>query len=129
MLKQNYLQYKALWIFSTKPLLFHKNLNKLIITNQDQNWTSAPTMNEKRTWAASTMFEGNDDLWWITGGAYYLTSNTDSTELYFASNNSFAFSVPMPVRNDLHVVVNINSTHTVMLGGRDTSDLIFIFDR
>ncbi len=74
------------------------------------------------------MFEGNDSIWWITGG-YYAGSDLHSTEVFNAEDESFTRGINLPKEMSYHNLVNVNSTHMVVLGGIVTSDEIFIFDR
>ena len=86
-------------------------------------------MNQKRAWSAAATFEGNDQFWWITGGSPASTYNVESTELYDATTNEIQYYADLPIQNDLHSLVNVNDTHTVMLGGRVASRDVYVFDR
>ena len=85
------------------------------------------SMNEIRGYAAAAMFEGGDDIWWITGG--YGGSFWDSTEVFSVNDNSFAFGVDLPKELENHNLVNVNNTHMVLLGGYVASDEVYIIDR
>ena len=77
------------------------------------------------------MFEGDDNVWWITGGdnTQSTVEALDTTELYDATTNSFTYGVDLPKEMLYHNLVNVNSTHMVVLGGADVSDEAFIFDK
>ena len=81
-------------------------------------------MNEDRLYASAAMFEGDDSIWWITGGW-----NGDSTETYNALDDSFVPGPDLPKYMYYHNLVNVNNTHMVVLGGQSTTDETFIFDR
>ena len=84
-------------------------------------------MNEERSYSASAMLEGDDSIWWITGGTNgnYL----DSTEVFSVNDSSFTFGVNLPKKMYVHNLVNVNQTHMVLLGGEYTSDEVYITDR
>ena len=86
-------------------------------------------MLEEREWATSAMFEGDDSIWWITGGNSYPDYDSDTTEIFGVKNNSFACGVDLPKELEYHNLVNVNQTHMVLLGGQDLSDEIYIIDR
>lgn len=79
-------------------------------------------MLEDRDDAASAQF-GSTGFWWVTGG------ETISTELYDDTTRQFYSYVDLPKTMSYHNMVNINDTHTVILGGAYTSGDIFIFSR
>ena len=84
-------------------------------------------MNEAKYAAAAAMFEGDDDIWMITGG--YDGNSLDSTESFNVDDNSFSYGLNLPKEVHYHNLVNVNNTHMVLLGGDDFSDEIFIMDR
>ena len=84
-------------------------------------------MNEAKEHSAGAMFEGDDSIWWITGG--YDRSGLDSTEVYHVNDNSFSFGVDLPKEMYYHNLVNVNNTHMVLLGGSATSNEVYIIDR
>lgn len=87
-------------------------------------------MNENRGFAASAQFGFNTGLWWITGGHNNLNVNgLKTTELYDAATNEFTPYFDLPTLLDEHNMVNINSTHMVVLGGGYATDQVFMFDR
>ncbi len=73
-------------------------------------------MNEIRYGAAAAMFEGDDSIWWITGGSND-ESYLNSTEFFNVNDNSFTFRVNLPNQLFHHNLVNVNNTHMVLLGG------------
>ena len=79
-------------------------------------------MNSVRAGAAGVMFEGDDQFWWVTGGAYYGINNVNTTELYDRVTKQFTYYSEMPYETDLHNLINVNNTHTVLLGGREVSE-------
>ena len=84
----------------------------------------------ERAFAAAAMFEGDDNIWWITGGDNSdLLHYIESTEVFDVESNSFSFGADLPKEVAKHNLVNINSTHMVMLGGTDEDNEVFIFDR
>ncbi len=85
-------------------------------------------MNDHRSLAAASMFEGDDAIWWMTGGENF-DFETKSTELYSVANNNFSLGVDLPQRLAYHNLVNVNNTHMVLLGGEDDIDDVYIFDR
>ncbi len=78
---------------------------------------------------AGATFEGDDNLWWVTGG--YFGRSTDRTEILNAFDNSFSNGVNLPKPMYVHNMVNVNNTHMVLLGGEadPNSDECFMFDR
>ncbi len=73
------------------------------------------------------MFEGDEDIWWVTGGWNGETIN--STEVYTVDDNDFEFGVDLPRPLGYHNLVNVNNTHMVVLGGYDVTNLVFMIDR
>lgn len=84
-------------------------------------------MLESRYSAAATMFEGNEDLWWVTGGELD-DVKLKTTEIY-NSSSGFESSIDLPKRLEHHNLVNINETHTVLLGGDILSNNVYIIDK
>ena len=84
-------------------------------------------MTEIRSYAAAAMFEGLDDLWWITGG--YNAMVYISTETYATAENDFVPSVVLPQEVWHHNLINVNNTHMVIVGSEAPSDEIVIYDR
>ena len=83
-------------------------------------------MNEVREYAKAVWI--SDDLWWITGGFdNYEGSSLNSTELYDASERKFSPYIDLPTPMHSHNIVNINSTHTIVIDEYDED--IYIFDR
>ncbi len=84
-------------------------------------------MNGEKIDSASAMFEGDDSIWWVTGG---LNGNfLSTTEVFHVNSNSFSYGVSLPEPLDVHNLVNVNNTHMVVLGGYYPSDQIYIIDR
>lgn len=82
-----------------------------------------------RSGAAAAMFEGDGANWWITGGNDdgYLEQ---TTEIFNVFDNDFNFGVDLPKPNVDHNLINVNSTHMVLLGGDDSRDhSVYIIDR
>ena len=73
------------------------------------------------------MFEGDDFIWWITGGND--GDDLNSTEVFDVNENSFSYGVNLPKNMHGHNLVNVNNTHMVLLGGHKTSDEVYIIDR
>lgn len=84
-------------------------------------------MNEYRSGPAAAWFE-DTDFWWITGGSG-LTGWLNTSEVLNKSNGQFVNYVDIPIDTQSHSLVNINSTHMVMVGGVLKSDQAYIFDR
>ena len=72
------------------------------------------------------MFEDDDSIWWVTGGAY-AGPNSKSTEVF--DNDTFSKGPELPKIMSRHNLINVNNTHMVTLGGNRVSDEAFIFDR
>ena len=83
-------------------------------------------MIEGRSDSAAAKFEGDDSIWWVTGGGDSI-SNRKSTENFNRIKFSYGADLPKDMKN--HNLVNVNSTHMVLLGGYHYSDEVFIFDR
>ena len=75
------------------------------------------------------MFEGDPDMWWITGGLNNNAYAMDSTEMYSTFNNSFNNGPNLPLERTNHNLVNVNNTHMVLLGALYSADEIYIYDR
>ena len=76
-------------------------------------------------------FVGEEDsIWWVTGGSYSSNSRLKSTESYSTSQNAFTMSdVELPEGEERHDLVNVNSTHMVLIPGWEVSDTVYSFDR
>ena len=98
--------------------------DKKYVFIKNSSWDSEPTMNEGRVYGAAAMFEGDDSIWWVSGG-----SGGYSTEIFNTLDNSFTFSIDLPKALYYHNLVNVNNTHMVVLGGQVITDEIFIFDK
>ena len=86
----------------------------------------------ERWYAAGAMFEGDDSIWWITGGKTYDVGGTIerySTEIFEVIEDDFTFGEDLPKTMNHHNLVNVNNTHMVVLGGDEYDNEIFIFDR
>ena len=70
------------------------------------------------------MIEDNSDLWWVTGGS----GGGATSEMYHASINRFLDDSYIPKQISFHNLINVNNTHTVMLGGSSLTDQTYIFD-
>ena len=81
-----------------------------------------------RSYAAGSMFEGDNDIWWITGGVEDF-DKLNQTEYLSVPNSDFIESIDLPSPLSEHVLINVNSTHMVALGGYFPSDQVYIFDR
>ena len=84
-------------------------------------------MNDARDYASAAMFEGNDQDWWITGGSSGI--NLRTTDLYNVGIDNFTYGVDMPRNLAQHNLINVNSTHMVLLGGEELTDEVFIFNK
>lgn len=73
------------------------------------------------------MFEGDEDIWWVTGGYYNANELLKSTEVFSVQSNSFSFGLDLLTKNAYHNLVNINSTHMVLVGGQYSR--VYIIDR
>ena len=93
---------------------------------QTETWNPEPSMIESRSNAACAMFEGDDSIWWVTGGTAY---GDNTTEVFHVANESFSFGVDMPQGMSSHDLVNVNETHMFYLGDHASADEIFMFDR
>ncbi len=82
-------------------------------------------MNEADHDSAAAMFEGDDEIWWVTGGNH----SPSSTEFFSVSNNNFTYTVDLPKNMYYHNLVNVNHTHMVLLGGYYPSDEVYTIDR
>ena len=65
----------------------------------------------------------------MISGGYNFDGVLSSTEIYDAELDKFEAYVDMPKALDYHVLVNVNSTHMVLVGGRSPSKDIYLFDR
>ena len=86
-------------------------------------------MQNDREFASAAMFEDDSNIWWITGGQDSDLNDRFTTEIFNASDNTFAFGAPLPTALYLHNLVNVNGTHMVLLGGQDDSRRISIIQR
>lgn len=86
-------------------------------------------MYTNRGFATASMFDGNNDLWWVTGGRDDDNDAFQSTEMYSEAANGFTFGSDLPKPLKHHSLVNVNRTHMVVLGGQDRSDEVFIYNR
>ena len=77
-------------------------------------------MTTSRAYAAGTQITNN--LWWITGGG-------STTELYNATDEQFYPYVDLPKSMSKHNIININVTHTVLLGGSASTDEVYVFNQ
>lgn len=76
------------------------------------------------------MFEGDDQYWWVTGGSESYDYNLQqSTEIYDVLSNQFNSFTDIPYATDLHTLVNVNNTHTVLLSGREESSQVYMYNR
>lgn len=80
----------------------------------------------KRDNAASAMFEGDENYWWITGGLNG-EAELNSSEILNANDNSFSMGIDIPIPMSHHNQVNINNTHMALLGS--LSEEVYLFDR
>ena len=78
--------------------------------------------------AVGAMFEGDDDVWWVTGGydGFYVL---EDTEIFDVNEERFTTGIDLPKEMHDHNLVNVNNTHMVLLGGFETTDEVFIIDR
>ena len=100
---------------------------KLIFQNQEWKWE--PSLNNRRAGASAAMFEGDDQYWWVTGGSESNDYGQRTTEMYDVLSNQFHNHTDLPYATDLHGLVNVNNTHSVLLCGRDESSQVDIYDR
>ena len=77
-----------------------------------------------RSKSACAMFEGDDEIWWVTGGW-----SLDSTEVFNVTSNAFKESVDLPEDRYDHNLVNVNQTHMVLLGDGFSSAEVYIINR
>ena len=84
-------------------------------------------MNEYRSGPAAAWFE-DTDFWWITGG-FEFTYWTNTSEVLDTRTRQFFNYEDIPIATDSHNLINVNSTHMVLLGGALLSDQVYIFDR
>lgn len=85
-------------------------------------------MNTRRSFGVSSKFENNDDLWWITGGDGDPSAG-DTTEMYSESAKQFDNGIDLPKSLYFHEMVNLNNTHTVVLGDDTPSSSVYLYDR
>ncbi len=76
----------------------------------------------------SAQFEGDDDLWWVTGGRNG-TVVSASTEMFSESANQFTFKSYLPIELEFHEMVNINNSHTIVLGDETATSNVYLYDR
>ena len=79
-------------------------------------------MGDDREYAAAIMWEGDDHIWWITGGYNYYNYHLRSTESFDVLDDGFSRDILLPKEMHNHNLINVNATHTVLLGGNDESD-------
>ena len=53
-------------------------------------------MSDERFYEAAAMFEGDYNIWWISGGEDADYNWLDTTEVYNAVDNSFSFGADLP---------------------------------
>lgn len=85
-------------------------------------------MLDPRYGASASMFQGDDSVWWVTGGRVD-SIYWNSTEIFNAMDNQFVYGIDLPKNMYYHNLINVNSTHMVVLGGKVDSEEVFIFDR
>ena len=70
--------------------------------------------------------------WWITGGYNYVNGGDylASTEIQHMDGTNLNFT-NLPRTTDSHILISINNTHTVLVGGGYHNDdgKMFLFDR
>lgn len=101
-----------------------------IDTFQNNTWLAETPTNFPRYASAAAQF-ADTGLWWITGGYLFIDGPVylRSTELYDSSTETFTNYVDLPEGLSFHNLVNINSTHMVVLGGPVPSADVYMFDR
>ncbi len=65
-------------------------------------------MNQEKGFCAAAMFEGDDSIWWVTGG-YIWEGNWDefdTTEVFDVQTNEFNFDIDLPLDMYKHNLVN-----------------------
>ena len=104
---------------------------KFINFFQNDIWTFHHSMINYRQSAAAAFLSPGE--WWITGGMDYVNHDgldLASTEIQHMDGTNLNFThLPRPI--SIHVLISINITHTVLVGGGARADdgKLFIFER
>ena len=86
-------------------------------------------MQEARQDSAAIKWEGDDQFWWITGGFNGYNFYLRSTETFDALADEFSRDILLPGEFRQHNLVNVNSTHTVLLGGMSGTDEVYYIEK
>merc|ERR1719239_846948 len=83
-------------------------------------WSSLPHSKQKHCWSDSPNVIVNEE-WWITGrlqtGDYSCSSSSSTSDVYTGSNWKPGPALPGDEYPDWSCVVNLNTTHTSLIGG------------
>ncbi len=94
--------------------------------NSTGNWINGPKMSSTSLYnQAATSF--TDSLWFVTGSS---AGDHRYTALFQASDNTFNESyASLPTNMYYHMMVPVNATHVISLGGSSNTRNIWIFNR
>ena len=84
-------------------------------------WNQTSSMSQERGYAAGVQMSPNE--WWVSG-----RSRLQSSEIYTVDSRTFSPYVDLPEARALHTIVQVNSTHFMLVGG-DYTNKAWMFDR